>query len=88
MNFYNEHKSWILTYVLLKFIETQPSGMNEVITVQEADLQGCINSLKINDFNFNFVKGLEKNLAFENYKIIYKEAKILKVKQFRTHSIV
>jgi hypothetical protein len=80
MNSYNEHKSWILTYVVLALIKKQKTGIDDTITITSNDLLECTNSLKINDFNFNFVKGLKKNLAFENYKIVYKEAKILKVK--------
>ncbi|KAA6335333.1 hypothetical protein EZS27_016423 [termite gut metagenome] len=82
MNFYNNHKSWILAYVILELIKKQETGIDDTKTITVNDLLQCTNSLKINDFNFNFVKRLKKNLAFENYKIVYKEAKILKVKHY------
>jgi hypothetical protein len=81
MNTYDNHKSWILIYVLLELIKKGETGIDGTITITANELSDCINSLKIKDFNFNYVKGLKRNLTFENYKILYKEAKILKIKK-------
>jgi hypothetical protein len=81
MTSYNDHKSWIITHAVINLLSTQAYGIDNTITINTSDLQNCINSLKIKDFDFSFVKSLKRNLAFENYKIVYREKTVLKIQK-------
>jgi hypothetical protein len=83
MTSYNNHRSWIITHALLEILKHSDMGIDDTITITDTDLLECTNSLKINDFNFSFVKSLKKNLLFEGYKVVYKENKILKVEKIK-----
>ncbi|KAA6331770.1 hypothetical protein EZS27_019651 [termite gut metagenome] len=78
---YTKHKSWIITHALLEVLKKEEAGIDGTITINSNDLKDCIISLKIKDFNFSFVKGLKKNLNFENYRIVYREKTVVKIQK-------
>jgi GTP1/Obg family GTP-binding protein len=59
---------------VLKFSE------KEITTINKIDLYNTEKELEINDINFESIAGLRKELNFNNYKLVEKSNKHLKIK--------
>ncbi|KAA6322491.1 hypothetical protein EZS27_027968 [termite gut metagenome] len=80
---YPSHKLWVIIHVISQILQNkEKKGDIDIdVTITDKDLQECINSLKITNFNFNYVKSLKKSLSIEGWKVVYKENKVLKVQK-------
>jgi hypothetical protein len=81
MKNYVERKNKVILSYIIEFVKKNNTDMDidNTITVTANDLTEVLNECQIKDFSFEYVKGLKKTLAFESYKILYKDDKILKI---------
>jgi hypothetical protein len=83
MKCYIEKKNKVILSAIIEFVinenKENNTDIDDTITVVETDIKEVLNELDIQDFSFEYVKGLRNSLTFHNFKIMYKDKKILKV---------
>ncbi|KAA6324277.1 hypothetical protein EZS27_026377 [termite gut metagenome] len=83
MTSYTNPRNKLILRRIIEVIKQSETDLDGTITITETDFKEILRQVKITDFNFNHVAGLKKVLSFENYKIIFKDIKVLKVERER-----
>jgi hypothetical protein len=84
MTSYNETKSKRIIEAIIEVVKSKDADIDTTTLVSETDLKSVLNELRITDFNYNYVKGLKRNLEFEKWKVVFKDNKVLKVEKDNT----
>jgi hypothetical protein len=74
-------KSKIIVNRIIEVLEHSDVDIDTTVSISESDLTDVLSETDITDFDFNKVGGLKKRLNYMGYKIVYKDTKILKVKE-------
>jgi hypothetical protein len=78
---YTQAKSKVIRNRILEILEHSEVDIDTTIQINESDLSELLTELAISNFDFGKVAGLRKELNFVGYKIIYKDAKLMKIKE-------
>jgi phosphatidate phosphatase PAH1 len=81
MKSYTDPTSKIILQRIIEVLERSDVDIDGTITVRETDLSDILEDVRMSNFDFKYVAKLKKTVSFEGYKIIYKDAKVLKVKK-------
>ncbi|KAA6306816.1 hypothetical protein EZS27_041521 [termite gut metagenome] len=81
MKSYTAQTSEIILKRIIEVLERSDVDIDGTITVRERDLSDILEDVRISHFDFKYVAKLKKTVSFEGYKIVYKDAKVLKVKE-------
>jgi hypothetical protein len=74
-------KSKIIVNRIIEILKSSEVDIDTTVSIQDTDLMDVLSDTDITDFDFNKVGGLKKQLNYMGYKIVYKDTKILKVKE-------
>jgi hypothetical protein len=55
--------------------------IDTTVSINESDLTDVLSDLQITNFDFGKVAGLKKEINYTGYKIVYKDAKLMKIKE-------
>ncbi|KAA6327660.1 hypothetical protein EZS27_023365 [termite gut metagenome] len=81
MKLSQEAKSKVIRNRILEILEHSEVDIDTTVSVCESDLSELLSDLQITNFDFGKVAGLRKEINYTGYKIVYKDAKIMKIKE-------
>ncbi|KAA6323200.1 hypothetical protein EZS27_027336 [termite gut metagenome] len=81
MTSYTEVKSKVIRNRILEILKQSEVDIDKTVSITESDLTDVLTDLQINNFDFGKVAGLRKEINYTGYKIVYKDAKIMKIKE-------